>query len=260
MKNVIFIHGFLGSAVNWGQVSRLLGKTELIKQHEFFALNLRGHNYKSKFASNGVSLERQIIDDLLTQLADLPNRQNVYVCHSYGLRPILQILSQRTDESDVLVVEDASPQISETSYRELKIILEMGPNFFKSREEARQLFTKNFNQNSQLVLFLLSHLRFDSTKKIYSWDVDRKLLSQLLEEAFAKPLWTCWQSLSQQVFFIYGDSSEVANQHVLSELWRYAPRNFDENNCYKIQQSGHWVHHDQAIEFVNVLVNILSSI
>ena len=260
MKNVIFVHGFLGSANNWSPVIQRLKATTLSRNHEFFALNLKGHNFKTPFESMDGSFEGQIFDDFVAQVDMLPHRQNIFVCHSYGLRPVLHFLSQRSEGRDVLVVEDASPEISVRSYEQLKEILNFPLKSFVNRREAKAALKKKFAQNDQLVQFLLSHIRLDKITKTYTWDVDRSALGELLEEIKGKALWSQWQALTGEVFLIYGDKSPVLTAQVWEGLCLRSPRSFGPDKSYRVSDAGHWVHHDQALVFIDIIAKILSSL
>src|SRR4051812_17780229 len=104
MRNLVLLHGFLGSALNWGPVLSRLRKK--VSGWNFLTPELLGHGQR---ANEGRELEpssRAVAEDLLSQI---PNEPFVALGHSFGLRPLLSISQIRPKMIEALIVEDASP-------------------------------------------------------------------------------------------------------------------------------------------------------
>gem|GEM_PF-1005399 len=273
-KNLILVHGFMGSALNWGPIVTRFKESpqlrERMKEWNVFTPDLLGHG--GRRGANALSYteltHEKLCADLQIQIEEfLPNGESfVALGHSFGLRPLLGLskTSQNNEPSfgarmRYLIVEDASPEITEKNYETLRGILSRVPVPFKSRDEAKASIDSLFSHDLRLAAFLFSNIRpvaIDGhIKKIHTWRFDEKGLLNLLKEAFENPLWSEWSSYPNMITLVTGENSDHVTQERLARaLERRKPLPIQH---IQIAQSGHWIHSDQADAFAECLVNLL---
>lgn len=257
--NLLFVHGFMGSALNWSTVRSKVDSLakESGLQLKPYAVDLLGHSSRrsSKPLSSFSSAHEALCEELFEDIKGLG--PVVAVGHSFGLRPLLLLAQKRPELIPTLIVEDASPELSPQSCSFLLKILETTPTPFRTRESAREYFDKNYP--TQVARFLLSNIRSLQDPEINDWRFDRPFLEVLLGEAQTMPLWDQWQEYTGESFLITGEKSELfAHPSVLQKMTeKRLPRRLLH---YQIKDSGHWIHADKQEDFCRVLVKILSSV
>lgn len=250
MKQFVLVHGYLGSALNWGPViSRLRAHPELVGW-EYSAVNLLGHAYRPLASGqNEITLE-EMARDLESQI---PAGSFYALGHSFGLRPLLKFNSLFPGRLQGLIAEDSVPQISPNSFNFLRTIVEETPVPFPDRESVRKYFDDLFPADKALSRFLQSNIRPDA-QGLMNWRFHAPALAYLLQESYRTPLWNEWSQFDKPVHMIVGELSTYVTPEI---LMRCQSTRAAATVVHQISQSGHWVHVDQFELFMNCLVNIL---
>lgn len=257
--NLIFVHGFMGSALNWSSVrykiESLANQSSLeLKTH---AVDMLGHASKrsSRDLKSYKTAHEALAQELLSDIKDFA--PIVAVGHSFGLRPLLLIAKENPELIPNLIVEDASPELSAESCFFLFNVLNKTPTPFRTRESAREYFNNRYTP--QLARFLLSNIKSLEESGLHDWRFDRTFLEQLLTEAEKNPLWDEWNSYSGNTYLISGEKSALfSDPEVLKKmLQRRLPHKLPHS---EIKDSGHWIHSDQQEAFCKALFEILTSI
>jgi pimeloyl-ACP methyl ester carboxylesterase len=257
--NLLFVHGFMGSALNWSSVRYKI--ENLANQSGFdlktHAVDLLGH--ASKRSSRDLKTYKTAHEALAHELLlDIKNfAPIVAVGHSFGLRPLLLIAKNNPGLIPTLIVEDASPELSEESCFFLFNVLNKTPTPFRTRESAREYFNNRYNP--VLARFLLSNIRGFEENSVHDWRFDKTFLEMLLNEARNNPLWDEWQSYSGKTFLITGEKSALFNDPTVLEKMTQnrLPHALPHS---QIKNSGHWIHSDQQEDFCKTLFEILTLI
>lgn len=245
---IVFIHGFMGSALNWGRIRNgIESQNSSIKT---FAIDLLGHalnHPQSEEAYTNAHLA--LVSDLNRQLSAI--QPTHVLAHSFGFRPAL-ILSQSNPELiPHLIVEDSSPELSSSAHAYLKDILN-APMPFRTREDAKQYFDSKFGTQSVLSRFLLSNIKSTADNQA-TWRFDRKFLEALLDESLKEPLWDLWRKYSGQSSIIYGTLQGGLDKSILKKMEAAKPG----VTSYPIK-AGHWVHSDAPDEFIETVLMVLN--
>ena len=246
---VVFIHGFLGSAANWGPILHRLRQDPRSTSWELVAVDLLGHGRRSH-TDQPITL-KSIVDDLQSQIPDGPF---VGVGHSFGLRPLLKLADRDPGRVHRIVAEDSSPALSRQGAEELTQIFRQTPVPFSSRELARAHLDATWGEGSKMSRFLLSNIR-EQSAEVHTWRFDAPKLAALLEESIEESLWTEWARYPGRVSMILGGSSSFVTAERLEEC--LAKRAGKALEVVKIAGAGHWVHSDQPAAFVEQLIGII---
>ena len=257
--NFLFVHGFMGSALNWSIVRpklETLAKKSTIELRTH-AVDLLGHASRrsSQDLKNFQSAHHALTHELFLDIKDYT--PTIALGHSFGIRPLLLLAHQKPDLIPALIIEDASPELSPESCAFLQRIIGETPTPFRTRESAREYFDNHYPP--QVARFLLSNIRSFDNPEINDWRFDREFLLTLLAEAQKMPLWEELRAYKGQCFILTGEKSPLfSDSQVLQKIIQTRlPQKIDH---YEIKNSGHWIHADQKDEFCRVLIKIISSI
>ena len=250
MKQLVLVHGYLGSSLNWGPIVSRLKASALMNEWSVKAVDLLGHAYRPLAAERRELSLDEVTRDLESQL---PAGPFVGLGHSFGMRPLLRMHRLFPGRMKALVVEDTSPELSGKSFEFLRNVVEGTPVPFRSREESRRYFDERFASQPALSRFLQSNVRPDDAG-LFRWRFNAPALRVLLEEAANEAMWTEWAAYPGSIEMILGENSDYTNVALLDRCvkLREAP-----TRLHHIAQSGHWVHSDQPELFTDCLVKIL---
>lgn len=251
---LVFVHGFLGSSLNWGPVlTRLGGDPNFASLGlEPFAPDMLGHGQRSKIPPDQ-NLSIEVLGQDL--LALLNNQPFFAVGHSFGLRPLLWIAQNHAHLIKGLIVEDSSPQVSEQGFNELIQIFDNIRPPFKEKNMAKLAIEGVFGSDSRMSRFLLTNIRARESDGFYDWRFDAQKLRSLLVDAYLKPQWDAWKSYPGEIEMIMGADSKFVPEDRQHECLNSRP--IGKTQIHHINQSGHWVHADQPEEFSRLLLSIL---
>ncbi len=256
-KTLFLVHGFMGSALNWGPViTKLKNRPELLGWR-FVTADLLGHGgRRGPDALPYKKLDHQhVCEDLKLQI---PEGKFVALGHSFGIRPLLS-LSLDPDigpRMEALLIEDATPEITQENYLRLKGIIDSIPVPFANRDDARAAIESLFPGNRNLAAFLFSNIRRNEAGE-HSWRFDKDGLLNLLEEAFRLPLWSEWSNYSGRLVLFRGENSDHLDQERLDKALH--ARGSKSVQLVQISESGHWIHSEQVDKFVEELAKVLIS-
>ncbi len=249
MSRLALVHGFLGSAANWGPVLHKLKQRPELVGWDFAAFDLLGHGSR-RDAARPLDLE-SIARDLKEQIGDDPV---VALGHSFGVRPLLKIAEMAPGIITHLLVEDSSPVLSAAGLAELREIFEV-PTPFETREAARDALDSRFGVGSRLSRFLLSNIRDFEGR--HDWRFDHRL-RDLLEASAREPLWSAWENFEGEIHMILGDRSSFVTEERAAECKSRRASRFTE--IYRLPNAGHWVHADDPDGFCKLTSQILISL
>lgn len=253
-QQVLFLHGFMGSAMNWSPCRTLLEKKLLerglsLKTH---AIDLLGHAQNHANANYTGSAHEAMTLDLEKQMSSQGSA--IVVAHSFALRPALLLGKKNPELIPYLIVEDSSPQLSQVGYDFLTGVL-AAPTPFSGRGEAKDYFDSKYGLQSPLSRFFLSNIRNGVGSTQADWRFDKAFLLKLLSEALGHDLWDTWQSYAGKLHFIYGEKSPAINPELITKMTSL--RQGLEVTC--IEDAGHWIHAEKPEAFADCLIKIIEN-
>ncbi len=250
MAQLVLVHGILGSATNWGPVQHRLSAH--LPEWEILAVDLLGHGRRAQPQEPEALTSQRVADDLHEQLRALrrPEVPLFALGHSFGLRPLLKISTQSPDFFSGVIAEDSAPEISEQGFEAVSSYLIETPTPFASREEAREYFEQRFPIQPAMARFLLSQVR-ELRSGQHSWRFDRDQILALLKESREESLWSAWAEFPGPMSMVLGGSGSFVTPERLNRA-----RQLRQNrrlSVVQVDQSGHWVHSEQAQIFCEVV-------
>lgn len=251
---VVFVHGFLGSANNWGPVLAKLRAEPAMSGFSFQAVELLGHGTRGQVEHPQQFSESKILEQLMKDLGSEPF---VGVGHSYGLRPLLLFSKKSSGQMRALIVEDSSPEMSQQGRQTLDKIFSDINVPFESRDAARKALDDCFGRDSVMSRFLLSNIR-QRDDGLHDWRFSTIALKRLLEEAQQRSLWDEWRDYPGTIGMILGDEgASYVTRARLDQCIQFRP--VGQTLSVRISGAGHWVHSEQLNQFTAELVKLVKS-
>lgn len=244
---LVFLHGLMGSGVNWNRIAKAFdGEAQIL------TFDQRGHGRsfkpKSGYDPNDYAEDlKKIIDELGWDKINL-------VGHSMGGRNALTFAGKYPESVNQLVIEDISPSIKLSSIDSMKTLINSVPVPFTSKKAASEFFNSDFlnqfkdKKRGQAVAQFFNMNMIEKSSGAADWRFFKQGILDSLELGRRQDAWPIVSELEAETMFIYGDQSgELSDEDLtkLSELEHIKTR------C--IKNSGHWVHFEQAEEFIKVL-------
>jgi pimeloyl-ACP methyl ester carboxylesterase len=255
--NVVFVHGFLGSSLNWGSVISQLRNLLNFDDYNFHAVDLLWHSKNnSSFIPDDGKLIRELSNNLKQKL-ELLEGPLILVAHSFGLRPLLEWVGTSFEErASLWIVEDSAPALSDHGYRFLNDILFSTPVPFSNRKEAKDYFDSKYSDDKSLSQFLLTNIS-DLSPGQWTWKFNKEALGELLEEARKTPRWDAWSQFKGKVFLLYGGQSIVLGAETLRRC--VESRKGAHLETVLFENSKHWLHFEDRDRFVFEIKRIIEN-
>lgn len=244
---LVFLHGLMGSGVNWNRIAK-----SFEAEAQVLTFDQRGHGRsfkpKSGYDPNDYADDlKKIIDELGWDKINL-------VGHSMGGRNAITFADKYPNHVDQLVIEDISPSIKLNSIDSMRVLINSVPVPFVSKKIASNFFESDFlnqftdKKRGQAVAQFFNMNIIETSSGSADWRFFKKGILESLEMGRRQDAWPLVSDLKPQTLFVYGDKSgELSDEDLrkLSELPQI------KTQC--IKDSGHWVHFEQAEEFIKVL-------
>ena len=238
---LIILHGLFGSLDNWLTIAKKLGEN-----FEVFIVDARNHG-KSPHSSE---FNYQIMaDDLYEFLIQNNVVDPIILGHSMGGKTAMQFAMNYPSNFSKLIVVDIAPKpypVHHTAI--LDGLLSLDLEVISSRKEADKELGKYIDDLST-TQFLLKNLYWLEKEKL-AWRFNLPVINNTIEvigqgleniTVFDKP-----------TLFIRGEKSNYITFDDFDAIIKIFP-----NAAIKTMNTGHWIHAENPIEFLQVLTSFL---
>ena len=242
-KNILILHGFLGSGDNWISIARklnLLGHTvHLIDQRN------HGRSFHSEKFDYDIMCE-----DLFNYIKYYNINNAILIGHSMGGKTAMNFSLNHPKLVSKLIVLDTSPREYPVLHQNIiDSLKEIDLSIFTNRKEIDIELRKSVTQQG---------LRNFLTKNIYRMN-DGNLNFRFNLQSLSQNIDKIGQKIesntkfSSEVIFIKGETSDYINESdkvMINNL-------FPNAKFYKIPNAGHWLHVDNPIDFISILLSLI---
>ena len=242
-KHILILHGFLGSGDNWKSVGRKLnplGYTiHLIDQRN------HGRSFHSEKFDYDIMCE-----DLFNYIKYYNINNAILIGHSMGGKTAMNFSLIHPKLVSKLIVLDTSPREYPVLHQNIiDSLKEIDLSIFTNRKEIDIELRKSVTQQG---------LRNFLTKNIYRMN-DGNLNFRFNLQSLSQNIDKIGQKIesntkfSSEVIFIKGETSDYINESdkvMINNL-------FPNAKFYKIPNAGHWLHVDNPIDFISILLSLI---
>jgi pimeloyl-ACP methyl ester carboxylesterase len=259
-RPLILIHGSRDHARSWDFVAEAL-----LDRYAVYAPDLRGHG-DSEWAVGG---QYEIIDyvvDLAKMVEVMARGPVTLVAHSLGGGVAIQYAGAFPDRvAKLVVVEGLAPGIMRDKRpaderlrdfvrRMRDLEASRGPRPYATIEEAADRMQEaNRGLSRELALHLARHGSRRNEDGYYVWKHDNHMVLRSPHEWSLEDGRAFWSAITCPVLLINGSKS--SRQDPSDESWTSA---FRDMRRVVVEDSDHWVHHDQRDAFLRVVNEFLS--
>ena len=249
---LILLHGIQDHARSWDGVAGLL------RNHwHVIAVDLRGHG-DSDWSPDGAYMAPYILLDLLELVDTLGFAKVTLIAHSFGGNAAARFSGLYPDRVSKLVLVDAmGPSQSAIDHWEELGAVKRTRDWLEKRRVARtkekriatveeaagRLRKGNPGLSAEQAFHLASHgVRAKDGSFVWKHD---PVLGNFLPEDFAIHLAEFWQEVTAPTLTIWGGKSWTSNPATNGNADHF-------QNVVNVvfDNAGHWIHHDELVEFV----------
>ena len=243
---LVFLHGLMGSGVNWNRIAKAFES-----EAQVLTFDQRGHGRSFK-PKEGYS-PRDYADDLHKILNELGWDKINLVGHSMGGKNAIVFAHTYPERVNRLVIEDISPSIRLSSIESMSALINSVPVPFESKQQAGRFFNGEFlnqfeNETRGQAVAQFFNMNIIEKSGKADWRFYKPGIMKTLELGRTMDSWPLVSALKPETLFVYGaDSGELSSD----DLTRLEDLSQIKTRC--INNAGHWVHFEQAEEFIKVL-------
>tara|TARA_B100000524_G_C23582671_1_gene345981 strand:+ start:130 stop:894 length:765 start_codon:yes stop_codon:yes gene_type:complete len=242
-KHILILHGFLGSGDNWISVARklnLIGFTiHLIDQR----------NHGRSFHSEKFDYDL-MCEDLLNYIKHHNINNIILIGHSMGGKTAMNFSLIHPKLVSKLIVLDTSPRGYPVLHQNIiDPLKEIDFSIFTTRKEIDIELGKSVNKQGLRNFLMKNIYRMNDGKLNFRFNL--KSLSENIGKIGQKI--ESDAQFTREVIFIKGETSDYINESdkvMINNL-------FPNAKFYKIPNAGHWLHVDNPIDFLSVLLSLI---
>ena len=242
-KHILILHGFLGSGDNWISVARKLNPIG-------FTIHLIDQrNHGRSFHSEKFDYHL-MCEDLFNYIKHHNINNIILIGHSMGGKTAMNFSLIHPELVYKLIVLDTSPRGYPVLHQNIiDPLKEIDFSIFTTRKEIDIELGKSVNKQG---------LRNFLMKNIYRMN-DGKLNFRFNLQSLSENIGKIGQKIetdaqfTREVIFIKGETSDYINESdkvMINNL-------FPNAKFYKIPNAGHWLHVDNPIDFLSVLLSLI---
>ena len=248
-KTLVFVHGLMGYWRNFYHVSQAFKQ-----DYTCILYSQRGHGLS--FHQKPWTI-KELAGDLHQLLQHLNLKKPITLLgHSLGAYVSCYFAYQYPDSLNQLIMLDASPWPKKEKAKEIVQLLNFLPQQFESQSHARSFFKKAVLEG-QLSKAMAQFIRASLEKKdkkpqfLFNKEALLSLLSSVRTLDYPQLL----SAISCPILYLRGENST----HFLSSELKTVARLNPKIQPAEIAKSGHWIHAEQPLAFIQTVKNFLKA-
>mgnify|MGYP001430701847 FL=1 len=242
-KHILILHGFLGSGDNWISIARKLNPVG----YTIHLIDQRNHG--RSFHSEKFDYDL-MCKDLLNYIKHHNIDNPILIGHSMGGKTAMNFSLIHPKLVSKLIVLDTSPRGYPVLHQNIiDSLKEIDLSVFVTRKEIDIELRKSVNQQGLRNFLLKNIYRMNDGNLNFRFNLQS--LSQNIGKIGQKI--ESETQFTREVIFIKGETSDYINESdkvMINNL-------FPNAKFYKIPNAGHWLHVDNPIDFISILLSLI---
>ena len=242
-KHILILHGFLGSGDNWISIARKLNPVG----YTIHLIDQRNHGrsfHSEKFDYH------LMCEDLFNYIKHHNIDNSILIGHSMGGKTAMNFSLIHPKLVSKLIVLDTSPRGYPVLHQNIiDSLKEIDLSVFVTRKEIDIELRKSVNQQGLRNFLLKNIYRMNDGNLNFRFNLQS--LSQNIGKIGQKI--ESETQFTSEVIFIKGETSDYINESdkvIINNL-------FPNAKFYKIPNAGHWLHVDNPIDFISILLSLI---
>jgi esterase len=244
-RNLIVLHGFLGSLDNWHSLATEWAKNGL----HVYTIDQRNHGRSPHTEDHSLKLMSDDLKDFMDQHSI---SSAIILGHSMGGKVAMQFALDHAGLCEKLIVADMAPREYKPGHDDVfDAIFNVSLDKIETRKEAEEAmmpFLGDFGTR-QFVLKSLER----TPEGHYAWKFNLKTLFK--EYPYIIQAITGTHSYSKPTLFLKGGLSLYIQEKDVPEIKRLFPS----ATIQTIDDAGHWLHADKPREFLEAVLNFVNT-
>ena len=243
---IIILHGIFGSSDNWLTIGKILGES-----HQVFILDQRNHGQSPR---SDVFDYQVMAEDLKAFIDDHKLEHPILMGHSMGGKTVMQFAMNYPEAFSKMIVVDIAPKFYPVHHTMiLQGLASIDLKSLKSRTEANELL-KRFEESEGVRQFLLKNLwRNPAKNNEFDWRINVPVIMKNIDIVGHEL--SNENIVQKPVLFIRGSESHYIQPEDERKIWELFPN----YQLITLEGAGHWVQADKPKEFVEAVLNFIST-
>jgi esterase len=238
-KPLVILHGLFGFSDNWQTHAK-----KFSDYYRVILVDLRNHGHSPWSDEFSYDL---MVEDLLKLFQNLDLSNVIILGHSMGGKVAMHFAQSYPDFlSKIIVVDMGVKEYPFHHQHILKAFENIDLNELSARSEAEKILT-SFIDSKGVVQFLLKNLYWQDKGKL-AWRVNFKVLQREMAEILGR---LPYKEVMIPSLFIRGALSD----YILDSDFEEIESVFPDSNFVTIENAGHWVHAEAAVEFTDAVLS-----
>jgi esterase len=236
---ILILHGLFGSLDNWQTIAKNLSEDG----HQIIIADVRNHG--RSFHDDDMRFET-LNDDILHLMNHLNINKIILIGHSMGGKIAMNFATNYPEKVESLFVVDVAPYKYAPHHNIVfKALYSVDLDTVRSRAEIETIIRETIDEEG-VVQFMMKGIHRSGDNELFEWkfnlDILHKNYEYLIQEIPTK-------KYLGQTTFIKGERSDYLSYEKLEKI----PVLFPNSEIIEIKNSGHWVHAENQMGFLEGL-------
>lgn len=239
---VCIAHGLFGTLDNWHLIAKSLST-------HFYVVTVDLRNHGQSPHSDDMTFEL-MAEDVVETLRSISISECSFMGHSMGGKVVMKLVELHPDMVHKLVVVDIAPKTYQEGHNELfDAMFKVNLNDYKNRSDIETALKPGIPDEG-VRLFLMKNIQRVGDR--YAWKLNLEGIHQHYQHIISGsgPTWP----IHHPTLFVKGEKSGYISKEDEAMITGYFPL----AEFATISSAGHWVHADNAPEFLNVVMKFLA--
>ena len=242
-KNIIILHGFLGSSDNWRQIAKLF-----FSDYKVHLIDLRNHGNSFHDPVHNYEV---MSNDVIEYIKDKKLNNSILIGHSMGGKVALEIASKIEDLSRLVIV-DIAPRDYIGDHQDVLNALKQANllecNTITECDKELSVYIKEL----AIRQFLIKNIKRKENKK-FEWKINTNYILDNYKNILKKPYLKDYIEIP--TLFIKGEKSNYIEDNDIKNI-----ESIFKNVTIKIiKNAGHWVQAEKPKEFSEITRDFIES-
>lgn len=241
---IVILHGLMGSLDNWQSIAK-----KLSEKNKVFVIDQRNHGK----SPHTLDFNYDLLSDDIFHFFKIHQIERAHIIgHSMGGKVAMFFALKYTSLVNKLIAVDIAPTIYGDQHSFIfDSLMAIDLSTIETREQVNSILSNRINDEST-VSFLMKGLTRDDENK-FMWRFNVESLYNNYGAIAGFPVVST--SFDGEVLFIKGQLSNYINSENYGDILRYFPN----HELVEIAGTGHWVHAEDPIGFIDVVSNFIWS-
>jgi len=240
---IIILHGLFGMSDNWHNIARSLSEQNVV-----YTIDLRNHGQ----SPHALVMNFSVMADDIWEVMRAENLQSAtFIGHSMGGKVAMTFCNKYPEKTKTLIVVDIAPKEYTPGHQKYFDAMKLINFSASTRKEIEEQLSESIPERGEMLFLLKNLYRKDNGNFALKLNLDaiEKSYSEITKAIdFSTVLIT-------PAFFIRGEYSNYISTEDEVEIKKH----YSNVSFITVPVSGHWVHADNPLYFIDIITEFINS-